>query len=173
MSNYPHWFKPSLFVTLVGVVATGLLLAPTTLAIRGELDEIWRLSAGTRQATAALHAAGAFALLLFTGALWSLHMRSGWRRRRQRASGMGVGLLLLGLSITALGVYYLGDDRLGTLAALLHLGLGITFPVPLAWHWLHGRRIRRRQRTEALAPRHARAMGREPHPNPGQGPALS
>ena len=90
---------------------------------------------------AALHAAGGFALLLPMGALWSVHMRSGWRRRQQRASG-----LLLRLALTALGVYYAGEESLGTAAALLHLGLDALLAAPFGWHWVHGQRAIRARR---------------------------
>lgn len=170
MNNYPRWFTGSLIGTFAAVVTTGLLLAPTTLALRAEFDAVWRLPATARLGAAALHAAGAFALLLFTGALWSVHMRSGWRRRRQRASGLGLALLLLGLSITALGVYYLGDDRLGAFTALLHLGLGFVLPAPMLWHWLQGRRIRHRHRTRASGGSLPRQANSAPDPNPHPSP---
>lgn len=164
MKGYPSWFLRTLVAALLLVFVTGLLLAPTTLALRGELDLPWRLPGAGRVPTAALHAAGSFALLLLIGALWSVHMRSGWRRRRQRASGLVLGLMLLLLAASAVAVYYLGDETLGAVCAFLHLGTGLALAVPFGWHWVHGRRVRR------LAQLHA-AGHRSPTPrHHGPGP---
>jgi len=146
MTNYPKWFLPSLLGTLLLMLASGLLLAPTTLSLRAEWALPWRLPGAGRVPVAALHAAGGFVLMLLMGALWSLHMRSGWRRRRQRASGSMLGGLLLALALSAVAIYYLGDEALGNWAAGLHLVLGLTLVGPLGWHWLHGHRAAHRQR---------------------------
>jgi heme A synthase len=154
MTNYPKWFLPGLLWTLLLMFATGLLLAPTTLAMRAELDMGWRLPGAGRIAVAALHAAGGFALMLLMGALWSLHMRSGWRRRKHRVSGTAVGGVLVLLALTAVAVYYVGDDMLGRAAALTHLALGLALLLPFLLHWVRGRRLRRRTAMERLARLH-------------------
>jgi heme A synthase len=146
MTNYPKWFVPALVGTLLLMFASGMLLAPTTLTMRAEWDLPWRLPGNARVPVAALHAAGGFVSMLLIGALWSVHMRSGWRRRKQRVSGTVLGGLLLLLAATALAVYYVGDDTLGSAAAVAHLILGLALAVPFAWHWARGRKRRRRQR---------------------------
>lgn len=140
MTNYPKWFLPGLLGVLLVLFATGVLMAPTTLDLRLDWDLGWHLPAGRRVAVAALHALCGFAMALWMGALWSVHMRMGWRRGRQRGSGLWVGLLLLGLMATAIAVYYLGDDTLGSAAAGLHLMLGLMLVPPFVWHWARGRR---------------------------------
>ena len=162
MKGYPGWFLRTLVAALLLVFVTGLLLAPTTLALRGELDLPWRLPGSGRVLTAALHAAGSFALLLLMGALWSVHMRSGWRRRRQRASGLVLGLMLLVLAASAVAVYYLGDDTLGAVSSFLHLGTGLALAAPFGWHWVHGRRVRRQAQAAAHRPP-AHRHGPGPH----------
>ncbi|MEN9628937.1 MAG: hypothetical protein RJA10_2164 [Pseudomonadota bacterium] len=157
MTNYPRWFLPTLIGVLLLMLFSGLLLTPTTLSLRASWDLSWRLPGAGRVMVAALHAAGGFALMLLMGALWSLHMRSGWRRRKQRTSGLAVGLLLLGLALSAIGIYYLGDDDLGNWAAGLHLGLGLALTVPMGWHGWHGRQAVRMQRSR-----------RGPHRSPAQ-----
>lgn len=142
MKGYPTWFLPLLVVIFGLMLATGCLLAPTTLLLHAEILLAWRLPGAGRVLAAALHMAGGFVLLLLVGALWSVHMRSGWYRRRQRRSGLLLVVVLGGLALTALGVLYLGDEALASAAALLHLGLGLAFTGPFVWHWLHGRRER-------------------------------
>ena len=145
MKGYPDWFVPVLVGAVLLMFATGLLLAPTTLAVRASLA-VPRLPGAGRIAMAALHAAAGFALMMLLGALWAVHMRSGWRRRRQRASGLVLGVAMLLLTASALGVYYISDDALSGAAAFVHLGVGLALAGPFVWHWVRGRRLRRRMR---------------------------
>jgi hypothetical protein len=145
MKGYPEWFVPVLVGTVLLMFATGLLLAPTTLALRASLA-MPRLPGAGRIAMAALHAAAGFALMLLLGALWAVHIRSGWRRRKQRTSGLMLGGALLVLAASALGVYYISDESLSGAAAFIHLGVGVALAGPFGWHWLRGRRLRRRVR---------------------------
>lgn len=143
MKGYPKWFVPALIGTLVVLFATGGLLAPTTLAVHAELPLTWRLPGPARLLCAALHAAGGFAALALVGALWALHMRSGWRRRLQRRSGVLLATTLMLLAVSALAIYYAGDERVSAAAALSHLILGVALLLPFGWHSLRGRRAAR------------------------------
>jgi hypothetical protein len=145
MKGYPPHFRRVLLWVLAACFLSGLLLVPTTLAQRAEWPVPWLPSpwpAVSRVWLAAAHAFAAFALLWFAGALWAVHMRAGWRRRRQRVSGallvIGLGLLTL----TALLLYYAGDDQLAMWAALVHMAVGLLLALPMAWHgwWRWGRR---------------------------------
>lgn len=156
MKGYPKGFVPALVGTLLLMFASGLLLAPTTLALRADIAVPWRLPGAGRISVAALHAAGGFVLVLLIGALWAVHMRSGWRRHQQRTSGAILGGLLMTLVASAVAVYYLGDESLGAAAALAHLGTGIALVAPFGWHWVHGHRAGRRTRLAARPPSHKR-----------------
>lgn len=145
MTQYPRWFLPTLLAVLLAVFATGLMLVPTTLAVRAEWDVPWRLGGGSRVWIAAAHSAAAFGIASLVGALWSVHMRSGWRRRRQRSSGLLLGSSMAVLALTAVGVFYLGDERLAAGAAYSHLGLGLLALPTFLWHWLKGRAAMDRQ----------------------------
>jgi len=140
MKGYPHWFLPALLGTTGTIVATGLLLAPGTLVTRAEMDVAWMLPADGRLATAALHAASGFAVMLATGALFSIHMRAGWRKHRRRGSGATLGALMVMLALSAVGVYYFGSETLAAAAALTHLVLGLALAVVFAWHWFRRHR---------------------------------
>ncbi|MBC7699871.1 hypothetical protein [Aquabacterium sp.] len=142
MKGYPKWFLSLLISTMLLMWVTGGLLTPTTLVLRAEVM-MPRLPGSARVLTAALHAAGGFGLAMLMGALWSVHMRSGWRRHRQRISGLILNMLLLLLNISAVGIYYLGDESLGTLVAFTHLGAGVALAGPLGWHWIRGRQARK------------------------------
>lgn len=144
MSGYPRWFLPGLVAAMLLILTTGLLLVPTTLAMRAEVAMSWRLPGSSRILCAALHAAGGFAVIMLVGALWSLHMRAGWRARLQRVSGSLLGTVLLSLAATAVIIYYAGDDGLGIAAAFVHLAAGVLATVAFCWHWWNGRRTRLR-----------------------------
>ncbi|AKJ29634.1 hypothetical protein [Caldimonas brevitalea] len=139
MKGYPRWFTPCLLWALAALLLTGLLLVPTMLEMRLDWDPGWRLGGAARLATASLHAALAFGCTLFLGALWSVHMRAGWGRRRHRTTGLTLALLALALIVTALGVYYLADETLASGIALLHTVLGLVACACLALHWAQAR----------------------------------
>lgn len=147
MKGYPRWFLRALIAAVLLIFISGGLLAPTTLVLRADID-MARLPGGARIALAALHAASGFAMAMLVGALWAVHMRSGWRRHRQRGSGLLLVAVLVLLALSAVGIYYLGDDTLGALAAFLHLGLGLALAGPLGWHWVRGRRARRQAQAQ-------------------------
>ena len=146
MKGYPRWFRPTLLGSSLGLYLSGCLLAPTTLQLRAAWELGWRLGAGARIGMAALHAAFAFMAMLLVGALWSVHMRSGWRRHKQKASGLLIALPSLALTLTAVAIYYLADEDIANVAALVHLALGLAVLLPFVWHLVAGRRLLLRRR---------------------------
>ena len=153
MKGYPSWFVSALLGGLLLVFVSGCLLAPTTLVMRLDAELAWRLPGAGRVLVAALHAGAGLAVIMLLGSLWTVHMRANWRRGRQRTSGAALGAMLLLLAASAVGVYYLGDDALGTAAALLHLGVGVALAVPFGWHWMLARRAGAAQQTAPEAGR--------------------
>ena len=146
MKGYPRWFVPWLIGTLLLSLITGLLLGDNTLALRADvaLPLPWHYPAAGHVPAAALHAIGGFLAVMLLGALWSVHMRAGWHRRRKRTSGLMLALLLLLLTATAVAVYYLGNETAANAAAFLHLGAGLVATPVFVWHWASARRSRRR-----------------------------
>lgn len=153
MKGYPRGFLPTLLLAMAAIFLSGLLLAPTTLELRLDWELPWRLPGERRVALAALHAASGFLVLMLTGALWTGHMRSGWRRRKQRGSGLMVVVPMLLLAVTAVAVYYLGDEGWATISALAHLGLGLLLVLPFGWHGWRGHRHAASQRHGTRPPR--------------------
>lgn len=140
---YPRWFLPLLATTCAVLLASGLLLAPTTLVMRFDWDVAWRLPASYRVACVATHAALGSLALLAIGSLWTVHMRSGWLRRQQRGSGLCLAGLMLVLAGTAVAVAYAGEAELGSAAAALHLVAGIAVAGLFGWHWWRGTRLQK------------------------------
>ena len=143
MKGYPRGFVAPLWMTIAAAWVSGMLLAPTTLALRSGVELPWRLAAAARVGVVTLHVAAAFGLVFICGALWSVHMRAGWRQGRQRATGTAMAGLIAALAATGVAVLYAGSERLADGAALLHLGAGAALVAPLAWHRALARSRRR------------------------------
>jgi hypothetical protein len=142
VKGYPRWFERVLVVSSVLVYASGCLLVPNTLEVRTAWGSGWHLLSGSRVPLAALHTALAFLMMMIIGALWSVHMRAGWRRHRQRWSGLLLASTYLLLMATAVGIYYLSNETWANLAGLSHMLLGVALLAPFAWHAVVGWRHR-------------------------------
>lgn len=144
MNAYPPGFKTILHTVLSALFLSGLLLMPGALEMRMEWDVPWSLDRGSRVWTAAGHAASYFATLLLLGALWTIHMRTGWRRAENTLSGnlmlASFGLLVL----SGLGLYYAGDEAFGRIALYGHLLAGLALPLLLGAHIIGAMRARLR-----------------------------
>jgi hypothetical protein len=125
MKGYPRGFKTALLATFGVLGASGLLLVPTALEFRFGFDVAWRLPGGARLWVAAAHAATALLICAFAGALWSVHMRAGWRGRRHVVSGLLTIGSLTAAALSALGVYYLGSETWLVSASAAHTAFGV------------------------------------------------
>jgi uncharacterized membrane protein len=143
MKGYPYWFLTLLVSAIAMLLATGLLLAPGTLLFKADIELAWRLPSAYRILVTSTHAALGFLLMLLVGSIWSIHMRSGWRRQKQRLSGLLLAILFLILFLTPVAIYYAGEESIGTIAAFLHLIIGILIVFPFAWHWIRGHQSRK------------------------------
>jgi hypothetical protein len=90
----------------------------------------------------AAHGLAAMAFLVALGATFTLHVREGWRRRLNRASGTVVLAVAGLLTLSAFGLYYIGSEALRDWASDLHIVVGIALPFLLAVHVVLGRRSR-------------------------------
>lgn len=143
MTGYPKWFSRLLWWVSVLLLATGLLLIPTMLDMRLEWDVPWRLEGDQRVYVAAAHFVVGFALIWVTGALWTVHMRHGWRRKQNRLTGALLAGGLAVLILTAAGALYAGDEALSLWSSLGHTLLGLTGVVLMPAHYLIGRSIKK------------------------------
>lgn len=140
MRGYPAWFYPALLLTVFLLVLTGGLLTPTLLDLRLEWDVPWRLEGNAQIGAAALHATISFWMLTMLGSLWNIHMRAGWRHRKHWRSGLGMAVLMLFLLATAVGIYYLADERWAMAAAVSHLAAGSLVFLMFVYHAIIGYR---------------------------------
>jgi cation transport ATPase len=135
VKGYPRRFLPSLIGLVVALTVSGALLVPTALELRFGWDVAWRLPGQQRLWVAGLHTAAALLICAFIGALWSIHVRVGWRSRRHLRSGLATIGLLGGAALTTLGVFYVGDESWLVSASAAHILLGTGSTILVAVHW--------------------------------------
>lgn len=143
MKGYPRWTTKLVFTTLFASVASGLLLLPTALALRQEWEVPWHLSGSDRVWVAALHCLLGWGMLWLVGAVWSIHMRAGWRRRQHWRSGLLLVALCLLLVLSALALFYVGDDDLLSWSSVMHWSSGTALGFAVLLHYVraHSRRF--------------------------------
>ena len=146
MSGYPKGFYTVLMILGVALFVSGVLLVPTLLAMRLEIDVPWRLETDQRTITAAIHLVAAFAVLAATGAVWAVHMQRGWRMKRNRITGSLLVSILAVLGLTGAGVYYFGDEGLSKWSSLIHASAGLAVVLVLSWHMTRRNKQEKKQK---------------------------
>jgi hypothetical protein len=146
LTGYPHWFYAALMGLLLSLFASGVCLLPTMLELRLELDTGLHLDGDLRLAGAALHTFASFIMVGVVGAMMTIHMRVGWRRRLNRFSGIALLAFCALLLLSAIGIFYAGDESISRDSSVIHAAAGLlAFPL-YAWHAAKGRQLRRQGR---------------------------
>lgn len=140
MKGYPKSFQSVLYGGLILMTISGLLLIPTLLDMRLEWDVSWRLDYDSRVIWAALHLLAGMVLIMKLGAIWAVHIRVNWRKKRNHFSGLILGLLLMLLGLTAAGLYYFGDEDLSLYNSLLHTLGGLSLIILILYHMTWGKK---------------------------------
>ena len=89
--------------------------------------------------SAAVHALAAFAFCGVLGSLAVIHMRAGWRRKKNRVSGGTLASFMVLLALTGWGVYYAGE-RYASFVSIAHMVLGIGGVVAVVVHFIRAKR---------------------------------
>lgn len=140
MNGYPKWFRWVVIMIALFAFISGCLLAPTVFDLKLAWDMPWRLPGGDRVLVAALHTGAAFLMAAVFGTLWTTHMRSNWRFRRNRIGGSLLAGLLVLLCLTGLGIFYFGEETLSLFSSLGHTALGLAAPLLFVQHIYAGRK---------------------------------
>jgi|SRR6185369_2512954 predicted MFS family arabinose efflux permease len=80
------------------------------------------------------HGAAAFAALWLFGLLWGVHVPIGWRLQRRRWSGGVMFGLAAWLILSGYLLYYVGNDQVMSVVAILHWSLGLAAPLLFLLH---------------------------------------
>jgi hypothetical protein len=137
-ANLPRWQELAVYASSAVLLLSGVawLVFDKWIRIEGEFGpeyhpaEHWMLIA---------HAIGAYAFLVIVGALIPVHIPLGWRQKRNRASGVTVLTVCVILSVTALALYYVGEDMARSWASLVHWTVGLAAVPLLLIHVTRGR----------------------------------
>lgn len=140
----PRWQRYAIYASLAALVLSGIawLWAAWPLVVdsadalpaRARSVALWALR---------LHGVAAYVALVVAGSVLTVHVRLGWSRRRNRASGSVMATLFVVLAASGLWLYYGGEaGRRGV--SLAHWILGLAVPVWLVMHRALGLRSRRR-----------------------------
>lgn len=138
-TRLPRWQEQAVYWTLGALIVTGLAWLAFDYGVRidGEFGpehhpaERWSLI---------VHGIAAYAFLVVGGALIPVHIKSGWTQRRNLKSGLWLGLSCSVAAITALGLYYLGDEAVRPVTSIAHWLVGIVILPALLVHAIRGRR---------------------------------
>jgi hypothetical protein len=139
LGRLPRWQEWSVYVSFGLLAVTGIawLLLDTFVRVAGEFglerhpSEQWALIA---------HGAVAYTFLIVAGAMIPVHATLGWNTRRNLKTGLTLAGTLLLLALTALGLYYLGEEIGRHWVSVIHWGFGLAVVPILVLHALTGRR---------------------------------
>ena len=138
-TRLPRWQEWAVYTSLGLLMTTGVgwLIFDQWIRIAGDFGpehhpaERWTLI---------VHGVGAYAFLIIGGAMIPVHIQLGWRIGRNRASGVTLASGCVILALTALGLYYFGDEIARRWTSIVHWGIGLTIIPALLIHAIKGRR---------------------------------
>jgi hypothetical protein len=123
------WQRSAVYATTVTVGTSGLIWFVAHDFFNEESSDVTR-------ALLTLHGVSSYALLVVLGSLLPLHVRSGWRHRRNILTGLASLTTMAILGMTALVLYY-GSEETHVPARWVHLGVGLfsilVLPIHAFW----------------------------------------
>ena len=134
----PRWQEWSVYVTLGLLIATGIawLLLDNFVRVNGEFGPEHHPA---EHMVLIAHGAAAYAFLLIGGAMIPVHITLGWNTRRNLKSGLTLASACVVLALTALGLYYVGDEISRNWVSIIHWVIGLVVIPALLIHALVGR----------------------------------
>ena len=147
MRGYPKWFPRILFLVIAVAALAGIALIPNFLFYKMEWFEDQPMDGKMRMNIASIHVTAAVCLTFLFGAVWTIHMRHGWRMKLHRVSGTLFVAAFALLALSGIGSWYFSNETLIRWNGILHVASGISLILMAVVHpvlgWLHKRRIAR------------------------------
>jgi len=81
-----------------------------------------------------IHAASAFGMMLFSGAMLASHVQFGWRSQRSRKTGITLISIFSIQILSAYLLYYLANETARIITEYIHLAVGVSIPLALFAH---------------------------------------
>jgi hypothetical protein len=131
-------FQFALFAAFSVLFVTGALwLCADQMKVTVDTGETWQAIAAN---LLMVHGGVAMITLMFLGALFPLHIRLGWRSRRNLVTGAAMASFNAVLVVTAFGLYYTGSEVLRPWMSIVHTGFGLCLPFLFIIHVFAGKR---------------------------------
>ncbi|WP_339939274.1 DUF4405 domain-containing protein [Undibacterium luofuense] len=134
-----RWHRYSLYALLAGLWLSGLIWLLVRYTLR-TVTEYGEVPHAAEHPLMQLHGALLWFWLFLWGSLLLQHIRRAHQAQRNRRSGWTLISLLLIVSLSAYGLYYLAAENSRPVWSWLHAGSGIVLPLILFWHIRRGRR---------------------------------
>lgn len=137
-TNLPRWQERSVYVSFGLLLATGIvwLVFDKWVSVEGDFGPEHHPAEHVVLIT---HAIAAYAFLVILGAMIPVHIPLGWNQRRNLKSGIALVTICGLLGVTALGLYYVGEDLLRSWTSLIHWTVGLAALPALLLHVTRGR----------------------------------
>jgi hypothetical protein len=128
-----RWQRRCVYCVSAWLIATGVLwlLAHYLMRPVGEFGEsVHPLEPWSMK----LHGAGAVFALFFVGSLMNSHIRPAVKARRNLCSGWSMISVLVALTVSGYGLYYIASEHSRPIWSAAHWIVGLVFPVLLIVH---------------------------------------
>ena len=138
-TRLPVWHEWAIYGAFGSLLVTGLawLVFDKWVRIAGEFGPEHHPA---EHVLIILHGIASYAFLIIAGALIPVHMKVGWSTARSRVSGITLASILGFLALSALGLYYIGNEVARDWGSLSHWVMGIVALPALLIHVIRGRR---------------------------------
>jgi hypothetical protein len=130
-------FRNAIYATFAILFVSGAVWLVADSLKDSANGELWQQIAATLLMT---HGGSAMVTLMMLGALVPVHMRYGWRGRKNLTTGIAMAMVAAILIVTAFGLYYFGAEGARAAAGVVHTWLGVASPALLLAHIWWGRR---------------------------------
>ena len=130
-------FRNAIYATFAILFVSGAVWLVADSLKDSANGELWQQIAATLLMT---HGGSAMVTLMMLGALVPVHMRYGWRGRKNLSTGIAMATVGAVLIVTAFGLYYFGAEGARAVAGDVHTWLGVASPALLLAHIWWGRR---------------------------------
>lgn len=138
-TRLPRWQEYAVYATLGALILTGLSWLALDWWVRVE-GEFGPEHHPAEHLSLVVHGIAAYAFLIVGGAMIPVHIKLGWNLERNRKSGLWLGLSSIAAALTALGLYYLGEEGIRATASLAHWVIGLAIIPALLIHAIRGRK---------------------------------
>lgn len=136
LNGYPRWFYSFLLWSLSFLFLSGVLLLPYFFYLRLEWDLPIELELSWHSGFAGLHLFLSLLITMAVGALGAIHIRIGWRKKQKLGSGFSLLICFALLVLSAIAIYYVGDERWSVSASVIHVGVAALIAGLFIWHLL-------------------------------------